>query len=187
MVPLWSPEGPKAGSQSRCLWSYRQGRDKGLGCSPGSHWAPADPPAPKAGRVRFPCGKYRNMGKQNTAHTAHALPGLKSTWHLSCFLPLSLPLPNKPLASVSSQRNGQGSGSSSMEHYQAPGAMVPCCVREFQSSALCLDTWRLWDEASLCSRSGLCPRPLGSRFLSPAAAPQMRCFVQRPVASSTGN
>lgn len=188
--PFMVPRGAQGWVQSRCLWSYRQGRDKGLGCSPGSHWAPADAPAPKAGCVRFPCGKYRNMGKQNKTLLTRLTSSPRVEIHLASEL-LPSPLSSSPRQASSlcllSSEKWAGSRSSSTEHCQVPGATVPCCVCEFQSPALSLDTWHLWDEASLCGHSGLCPRSLGSCFLSPAAAPQMRCFVQRPVASSTGN
>lgn len=125
---------------------------------------------------------------QNTAHTLTRSP--KDEIHLASeLLPSSLFFLSKTNAQprlLSSEK--WTSGHSSSERCQVLGAMVPCCVCEFQSP---LSVWT-------CGYLPLAgfgkaaeghpgPKPLGSHFLSPSAAPQMRCFVQRPVASSTGS
>lgn len=138
-----APEGPKAGSQSRCFWSYRQGSDKGLGCSPGSQWAPTDPPAPKAGRVHFPCGKYRNMRKHKTQFTR----SLKDEIHLASeLLPSSFSSPKQTRSlSLLSEKQTACSRSREQEPCQVPGATAPCCVCEFQSLLSVWTLGHLWE------------------------------------------
>lgn len=179
-----APEGPKAGSQSRCLWSYRQGRTKDLAAPQGA-W----PPAPKVGRVHSPCGKYRNGRKHKTRLTrSHALPRMKSTWHLSCFLPLSFSSPKQTPSPVSSPQRNVPVATALASGVRS---LVPWCPAVFVSSSLHFLSGHVGifplQALGRAAEGHPGPKPPGSHFLSPSAAPQMRCFIQRPVASSTGS